>query len=120
MGKFTIKSPLKHVNTAGSTDHTHNGNPHPPDFNTKPDLKDAVEISNYQNVQGGSIPGMFAIPMGIYHRYKDYQRNQQHQNDIAPDLDTEYIESMKYENELIEREKKSPGTIRFETLKLGQ
>ena len=23
------------------------------------------------NQQGGSIPGMFAIPMGIYNRYKD-------------------------------------------------
>ncbi len=111
MGKFTIKSPLKHVNTAGSTDHFHNGKPHPPE--------QIVEIpENMKEPMAGTVPGMFAIPMGIYNRYKDYQQKVENRRPKTT-FDPSKVEAMKYKTELIEREKTTPGTIKFEILKLG-
>tara|TARA_R100001530_G_scaffold80422_1_gene56122 strand:- start:720 stop:1088 length:369 start_codon:yes stop_codon:yes gene_type:complete len=85
-------SPVKHVNTAGSIDHTHNGNPHPPGFENNEDI---VEFPNDLGYQGGSVPGMFAIPMGLYHRYQDHKKHLAEQVP-QPGLDKSKIEAMKY------------------------
>ena len=45
--------------------------------------------------KGGTVPGMFAIPMGIYNRYQDYKKSIQEQGPQTL-LDSKKIESYKY------------------------
>ena len=48
------------------------------------------------NMKGGSLPGMFAIPMGIYHRYTDHKKNLAEAGPQSV-LDKSKIEAMKYD-----------------------
>ena len=100
-GKGGTKTPVKHVNTAGSTDHTHNGKPHPPGFGDYSDGEELIEWHDDLNpVIGGSVPGMFMIPMGLYHRYQDLKKTQPNPDvRVGPQykFDPAKIEAMKYE-----------------------
>jgi hypothetical protein len=49
----------------------------------------------------------------VLHDFDDWKRKTNNGEIIAPELEF-------FNTELVEREKKSPGTIKFETLKLGQ
>ena len=49
-----------------------------------------------QELTGGSAPGMFAIPLGIYNRYKDYQKKVRSQGPKTT-FDPAKVKAMKYE-----------------------
>ena len=51
ISRNAFQSPLNHVNTAGSSDHTHNGKPHPDIIeqnNEEANIQDATLINNYK------------------------------------------------------------------------
>jgi len=58
--------------------------------------EEIVEWKGNHDYQGGSAPGMFAIPMGLYHRYQDYKKNLAAQGPQSV-LDKSKIEAMKYD-----------------------
>ena len=57
---FMAKSPLKHVNTAGSTDHLHNGKPHPPTGSG------SIEFAAKPKITGGAV----GVPSGHGQAFK--------------------------------------------------
>ena len=48
------------------------------------------------DMKGGSTTGMFAIPMGLYHRYQDHKKHLAEQGPQSV-LDKNKIEAMKYD-----------------------
>ena len=58
-------------------------------------VKEFTTIQLKDSQSAGTVPGMFAIPMGIYNRYQDYKKSIEEQGPQTL-LDPKKIESYKY------------------------
>ena len=110
ISRNAFQSPLNHVNTAGSSDHTHNGKPHPQATNIiaknneKANIQDVALLENYDSgskligggamgLIGGGVQGLLGMlslgaqmvsPSGPEHR-------------ITTKFDPKEIEKFKYD-----------------------
>ena len=57
-------------------------------------IKEFTTVQLKDNQYAGTVPGMFAIPMGIYNRYQDYKKSKREQ--ASQTFDPKKIESYKY------------------------
>ena len=61
------------------------------------DIRPISELNlSMNNTSAGTVPGMFAIPMGIYNRYKDYKQKLENEGPKTT-FDTSKVKAMKYD-----------------------